>query len=80
MTALTQAIASAAPDCRAGHITSPSQWTACWKIGWNEPTTGAAKAGYAAGHSVAPVLLGSGLVVLVLWLLMRSRSGSTATS
>ena len=34
---------------------SPSQWTTCWKYGWNEPTTTMmSRIGNDFGHNVLP--------------------------
>jgi hypothetical protein len=61
-------------------IKTPAQWKACWDAGWSQPTTGAANAGFAAGHSVAPWAVLAGIIIGLLWLASRSRSGSPAAS
>ena len=60
--------------CTPGHIRTPSQWETCWKIGWNEPTTGAAHAGYAAGHSAAPALVAALILLAIFWMVRKSRT------
>ena len=55
-------------------------WQQKWNCGWHQPTTVAANAGYFAGHNVAPWAVLVGIVVGVIWLASRSRSGSPAPS
>lgn len=52
-----------------GRLLPPSQWTTCWKYGWQEPTTLMARIGHDAGHNVLPVLIVLGVIV---FLVMRS--------
>ena len=60
------------------HSITPAQWTQCWKIGWSQPSTTAAKAGYYTGHNIAPVLAVIILAVLVFaW--MKIPSGPRVT-
>ena len=61
--------------CTSGTgIHTPGQWLTCARLGWHEPTTTAANAGYFAGHNIAPVLAVAILTVLVL-VLFRGRRG-----
>ena len=53
---------------------STGTWQQKWDCGWRQPTTGAAKAGYFAGHDVAPVLIG--LLIVAMIIIVASRSGS----
>jgi hypothetical protein len=55
-------------------------WQQKWDCGWHQPTTTAANAGYFAGHNVAPALVGLLLVVLIIALASRGRSGKPVTS
>jgi hypothetical protein len=45
---------------------SPSQWTTCWKYGWDEPTNLTARIGHDFGHNVLPVLIIVGVIVLLI--------------
>ena len=65
--------------CATGHIHTPAQWQACWKLGYNLPTTGAANAGAFAGHNIAPYALIAGIIIGILLLVSRSGSRRTAT-
>ncbi len=67
-------VAAAVPGyCTSGHgVLTPTEWKTCWDLGWSQPTTGAAHAGYAAGHGGAPVLLILVVVVLVLAGMVRA--------
>jgi hypothetical protein len=58
------------------HSITPAQWTQCWKIGWSQPSTTAAKAGYYTGHNIAPVLAVIILAVLVLAWFRRGKRAS----
>ena len=60
------------------HNITPAQWTQCWKIGWSQPSTTAAKAGYYTGHNIAPVLAVIILAVLVLAWARRGKRASQA--
>ena len=84
MPASIQALAGAAQQvpgyCTSGTgIRTPQQWQTCWKLGWQQPTTGAANAGAFAGHNVAP---GAILIVLliIVAVIALSRRGKTAAS
>lgn len=75
------ATATAPPPsyCTSGTgIHTPSQWTTCAKLGWNAPTTGAAHAGYVAGHTGVPIFLAVIVVVLIVAALARSGARSAA--
>jgi hypothetical protein len=48
---------------------TPSQWTTCWKYGWDEPTTLTARIGHDFGHDVLPVLI---VLAVVVFLVLRS--------
>lgn len=63
MTGTIHSLAASIPGyCSSGYgVRTPSQWLTCARLGWHEPTTAAANAGYFAGHNIAPVL-----VVLIL--------------
>ena len=50
---------------------SPSQWTTCFKYGWNEPTNLAARLGHDVGHNVLAVLI---IVAVVIALAVRGLS------
>jgi hypothetical protein len=82
ITSVTALAAKPVPAyCTSGHgILTPAQWKACWNAGWSQPTTGAANAGYFAGHNVAPWALIAGIVIGLLWLVSRSGSRSPAAS
>lgn len=60
------------------HAITPAQWTQCWKIGWGQPTTGAAHAGYYTGHNIVPVLAVVILAVLVLAWFRRGKPAPQA--
>jgi hypothetical protein len=47
---------------------NPAQWATCFKYGWNEPTTTAARLGHDFGHSILPALI----VLAVIWLVVRA--------
>jgi hypothetical protein len=61
-------------------VKTPAQWKACWDAGWSQSTSGAANAGYFAGHNVAPWALIAGIIIGILWLASRPGSRRTATS
>jgi len=63
-----------AASCNVG------SWTQKWDCGWHQPATGAANAGYFAGHNVAPALVGLMIVALIIILATRGRSRTPATS
>jgi hypothetical protein len=42
---------------------SPSQWTTCFRYGWDEPTNLASRLGHDLGHNVLTVLI---IVVVVI--------------
>ena len=50
---------------------SPSQWAACWKYGWSEPTSLMARIGNDFGHNVLPVLI---ILAVIVFVVMRSLS------
>jgi hypothetical protein len=52
-------------------VPTPSQWTTCWKYGWDQPTTLMARIGYDFGHNVLPVLI---VVAVIVFVVMRSMS------
>lgn len=62
------------PYCSTGGVPklTPSQWTACAKAGWSQPTTGAAHAGAAFG-SPALVAVIAVVALLVIVAVMRGR-------
>lgn len=45
---------------------SPSQWTTCWKYGWDEPTNLMGRLGHDFGHNVLPVLIILAVIVVLL--------------
>jgi hypothetical protein len=49
---------------------TPSQWTTCWKYGWDEPTTMAAR----LGHAFGPVALLAIVALVVIVFFVRSAS------
>lgn len=55
-------------------------WQQQWSCGWHAPTTTAANAGYFAGHNVAPALAGLLIVVALILMVSRARSGKPAAS
>lgn len=59
---------------------SSGTWQQKWNCGWHQSTTGAANAGYFAGHSVAPWLIGALIGLFIIFLISRSRSRTPATS
>ena len=67
MTGTIHALAATVPGyCTSGHgVLTPSQWTTCAKLGWNQSTTGAATAGASVGHYAAPVLVIFAVLVLL---------------
>jgi len=71
-------VLAATPAYCGNLVKTPAQWQTCWAAGWNQPTTGAAHAGLAAGHA-APWALIAGIIIGLLWLLSRG-SRKTATS
>jgi hypothetical protein len=51
---------------------SPSQWTTCWKYGWNEPTsTMMSRIGNDFGHNVLPALI---ILAVIAFLVIKSVS------
>ena len=49
---------------------TPSQWTTCWKYGWDEPTTTlATRLGHDVGHDVLPVLI---VLAVLAFVVLRS--------
>jgi hypothetical protein len=54
-----------------GKPLAPSQWAACWKYGWDEPTTTIARIGHDFGHDVLLALL---VLAVMVFLLIRSTS------
>ncbi len=74
MTGTIHAVAASVPGyCKSGHgILTPSQWTTCAKLGWNQSTTGASTAGYTAGHDVMPAVV-IFLIILGLFVLVPRR-------
>lgn len=56
------------PYCKAllGKPLTPSQWTTCWKYGWDEHTNTIARIGHDFGHNVLPILIVGALVVLFI--------------
>ncbi len=80
---LTALAAHPVPAYCGNLIKTPPQWKACWDAGWSQSTTGAANAGATAGHYghyAAPWVIGALIVLAVIWLMTRKRSGSPATS
>jgi hypothetical protein len=74
MTGTIHAAAVKVPAYCSGwaHTITPAQWTQCWKLGWNQPTTTAANAGYYTGHNIVPILA----VVVVAFLVFAWLRGS----
>ena len=81
MTGTIHAVAASVPGyCTSGHgILTPSQWTTCAKLGWSQSTTGAATAGAATGHYLAPVVIFL-VIAAVLALIFGRRSPSPQRS
>jgi hypothetical protein len=79
--ALVHQAATAIPGyCTSGHgILTPSQWSYCAKLGYSEPTTGAANAGFSVGHSGAPVFIAIALAIILLAAMAIARSRKPAT-
>lgn len=48
---------------------TPSQWTTCWKYGWDEPTTLMARIGHDFGHNALSVLI---ILAVVAFLIMKA--------
>ena len=82
MTHLIAAAGQSIPGyCTSGHgILTPAEWKTCWDIGWNQPATTAANAGYFAGRNVAPVLIGLLILLALIAVARRSSSGSPAAT
>ena len=55
------------PSCCQLHlgVLTPSQWTTCFKYGWDEPTNLAARLGHDVGHDVLAVLIIVAVVILL---------------
>jgi hypothetical protein len=53
---------------------STGSWSQKWNCGWNQPTTGAAHAGYVFGHDIVPLLLIAAIIISVA---VASRRRST---
>ena len=49
-----------------GRPLTPSQWTTCWKYGWNEPTNLMGRLGHDFGHNVLPVLIVVAVIAILL--------------
>jgi hypothetical protein len=79
-TALIALAAKPVPAYCSNLAKTPAQWKACWNAGWSQSTSGAANAGFVAGHNVAPWALLVGVIIGILWLISRSGSRSPATS
>lgn len=80
-TSLTTLAAKAPAYCSSGHgVLTPAQWKTCWNAGWSQPVTNAANSGAIAGHSVVPWMLLVGVIIGVILLASRSRSGTPATN
>jgi hypothetical protein len=54
-----------------GRPLAPSQWTTCWKYGWDEPTTMMSRFGHVVGHDMLPVLI---VLTVIAFLVVRSAS------
>ena len=81
ITSVTAAAQQVPAYCTSWTMTrTPAQLQTCWKLGWNQSTTTVANAGYFAGHNVAPWAIIAGIIIGLLWLVSRPRSGSPATS
>jgi hypothetical protein len=72
--------------CTSGAgVRTPAQWQYCVKLGWQEPTTGAANAASAlGGHGAVPggviaAVVVIALILLALRLLLGRRSTATAS-
>ena len=52
---------------------SPSEWTTCFRYGWDEPTNLASRIGYDFGHNVLPVLI---ILGVIAFLILRRMSRS----
>jgi hypothetical protein len=53
---------------------TPSEWTTCWKYGWDQPTTLVTRIGYDFGHNVLPVLIIVAVIVLLVMTTIMSRN------
>ena len=67
-------LAAAAANCTTG------SWQQKWDCGWNQPTTGAAHAGYFTGHNVVPVLVGLVIVLLAVRAVRKRRNRASASA
>jgi hypothetical protein len=56
-----------------GRPLTPSQWTTCFKYGWDEPTSTMARLGHDFGHNVLLALI---VLAVIVFLVMRSASSS----
>jgi hypothetical protein len=52
-----------------GRPLTPSQWTTCWKYGWDEPTNMMSRFGHVVGHDMLPVLI---VLTVIALLVVRS--------
>ena len=61
-----EAVTKVPAYCTSGHgVLTQAEWSTCWKLGWNQSTTGTATAGASVGHYAAPVLAILAIVLLV---------------
>jgi len=49
-----------------GRPLTPSQWTACWKYGWDEPTTTMTRLGHAFGHDALLAIIAAAIIVFLI--------------
>ena len=56
-----------------GRPLTPSQWTTCFKYGWDEPTSTMARLGHDFGHNVLLALIA---LAVIVFLVIRSASSS----
>jgi len=66
------------------HVIAAACQTGNWQqklaCGWHQPTTGAANAGYYAGHNALPWVILAGIVIGIVLLAGRSRSRTPVAS
>jgi hypothetical protein len=78
---VAQVVTSVPAYCNSspGHpeIHTPAQWATCAKIGWGQPVTTAAHAGFTFGSDLIPVLMVIFLIVAAVGIL-RGLAGRVA--
>jgi hypothetical protein len=70
---VAQVVTSVPAYCKGGVVT-PAQWTACWKAGWNEPTTPITSYHLPGMISLNAILLAVIAVIVLLALASRRRT------